>query len=224
MGRLKGLLANLLPFAFLVVAASQRLASPDGSCQEGWVCKSKTHCQPFLQLLDNLDLLKSTDAAEYKKQLLMLKESVCNKAERGVCCKESTELVNGNVVGSVTEMPFIVRLTVKTGPASRVICGASLIASQFLLTAKHCLETFWEECIDELDCVAHFRDLVPGCANHEKGEFVIPIVRIFPKEGASDLSRLEKLSDIPYSFRSFLLLSTLDIFETNKTSVDLLAV
>ena len=192
---------QLLLFSFFAAAASQRLASPDGSCQEGWICKSKTHCQPFLDLLDKVDLLKGTDAAEYKKQLHTLKELVCNKAERAVCCKESTELVNGNVVASVEEMPFIVRLTVKTGLASWSVCGASLVASQFLLTAKHCLKTFWDECIDERDCVAHFRDLVPGSANHEKGEFVIPIVRAFLKEGWSDLSGLEKLSHVPHSLK-----------------------
>ena len=45
---------------------------------------------------------------EYDSLVAALKDMVCNKAERGVCCRESFELVNGNIVESVEEMPFVV--------------------------------------------------------------------------------------------------------------------
>ena len=45
-----------------------------------------------------------------------------------------------NAVNNVEDIPFIARLQIKTSswPYSYSICGASLIHSQFLLTAKHC--------------------------------------------------------------------------------------
>ena len=42
--------------------------------------------------------------------------------------------------------------------------------------------------MDETDCYAYFRDLVPGRTNFEKGEFTIPLVDMFEKEGTSDLA------------------------------------
>ena len=48
--------------------------------------------------------------------------------------------------------------------------------------------TFYEWCIDEQDCFAYFRDLVHGPANYEKGEFWVPLVDMYAKEGRSDLA------------------------------------
>ena len=180
----------------LALSSCQRLESPDVDCEPGFVCRKDSDCSFYLERREHLDLLKSSGSgAEYETLLAALKDSVCNKAKRGVCCRESFELVNGNIVESVEEMPFIARLRFKTGFASRSICGASLITSQFLLTAKHCLvPNFWDHCIDEHDCVAHFRDLKVGrwlvgahWANHEIGQFSIPIVEIFERKGLSDL-------------------------------------
>ena len=180
-----------LPLIWLLALAScQRLESPDVDCEEGFVCKRDSDCPFYLERREHLDFLKSSGAdAEYDTLLEALKKIVCNKSsERGVCCRESFELVNGNIVESAEEMPFIVRLRLKTGFASWSICGASIIASQFLLSAKHCFPNFWEKCIDERDCVAHFRDLkVSGWANHEIGQFYIPVVDIFERKGLSDL-------------------------------------
>ena len=56
-------------------------------------------------------------------------------------------------------------------------------------SAKHCVEpTFYDWCIDETDCFAFFRDLIHGPANYEQGEFWVPFVDIFVKEGTSDLA------------------------------------
>ena len=183
--------------SMLALVSCQRLESPDVDCEGGFVCREESDCPFYLERKEHLGLLKNSGSgsAEYDTVLATLKGLVCNKAERGVCCRESFELVNGNIVESVEEMPFIARLRFKTGFASWSICGASLIDSQYLLSAKHCLlSTFWDHCIDEHDCVAHFRDLKVGrwlvgahWANHEIGQFSIPIVEIFERKGLSDL-------------------------------------
>ena len=103
-------------------------------------------------------------------------------------CDPVSAIINGNIVRSVEDLPFIARLTIKAGFANYITCGASLIDRQHLLTAKHCLQTFYDECINELDCIAHFRDLTLGRTNQEPGQFYIPITDIFEKEGLSDLA------------------------------------
>ena len=183
-------MAPLYLLWLLVFASCQRLESPDGDCEQGFICKKHSHCPLYLERKEHLDFLKNSGGGpEHDSLLETLKDLVCNKAKRGVCCGESFELVNGNIVESVEEMPFIARLRMKTGFGSYNICGASIIASQFLLSAKHCLlPYFWDECINERDCVAHFRDFkVSGWAQHEIGQFYIPIVEIFERRGISDL-------------------------------------
>ena len=174
----------------------QPLASPDGACEEGWECRQERHCTPFLDQKDRLERLEKAYQlvgdeyleAEHQKLSDKLKELVCNKEEKGVCCKEQLEIVNGNIVERVEQMPYIVRLTLKESQSEYSICGASLIGSQYLLSAKHCFTKFWEWCIEPTDCLAYFRDLKPGRSNHERGEFFIPIVDVFEKAGVSDLA------------------------------------
>ena len=84
--------------------------------------------------------------------------------------------------------PPYVRLRLKDSFSGSSRCGASLIAPQYLLSAKHCFEQFWEWCIEPTDCLAYFRDLKTGRTNHEKGQFTIPIVEVFVKAGVSDLA------------------------------------
>ena len=48
--------------------------------------------------------------------------------------------------------------------------------------------TFYEWCIYETDCFAYFRDLVRGPENYEKGEFRVPLVDMYAKEGRSDMA------------------------------------
>ena len=168
----------------------QQLLSTDAACRPGFFCKSERHCSRYLDLKDRLGRLNGTavETEYYKKLASQVKERICNKAESGVCCQESVEVTNGNIVRSVQDIPFIARLTIKTGFADYAVCGASLIASQYLITAKHCAVTFLRECIDETDCVAHFRDLAVGPTNHETGQFYITITNVFEKEGRSDLA------------------------------------
>ena len=167
----------------------QQLPSPDGACEPGFFCKSERHCPRYLDLRDRLGRLNGSTETEYYKNLeRKVRERICNKAEDGVCCKESVELTNGNIVRNVEDFPFIARLTIKTGYADYSVCGAALVDSQFLITAKHCLKKFYDQCIDETDCVAHFRDLARGPTNHESGQFYIAITEIFEKAGVSDLA------------------------------------
>ena len=185
----------LLGLWLLVLTSGQRLNSPDGDCDDGFVCKNRRNCPQYLAKKERLDSLKNQGGGiEYESILEELKAMVCNKAKRGVCCQERFEVVNGNVVKDIGEMPFIARLKLKTGFGSTSLCGASLIASQFLLSAKHCFRKkitvpfFYDECIDEWDCGAYFRDLrVSGLKSHDRGQFYIPIVEIFEKSGLSDL-------------------------------------
>ena len=174
----------------LAVASCQRLESPDGDCEESFVCRKQSHCPLFLEKKAHLDFLKKGGGgAEYETLLATLKDMVCNKAKRGICCSENFEVVNGNIVRDIGEMPFIARLQLKTSYGSSSICGAALIASQFLLCAKHCFDfDFYNLCISERDCVAYFRDLRhTGIGSHDRGEFYIPIFDIFKKSGHSDL-------------------------------------
>ena len=181
--------------SLLVLTSSQRLDSPDGDCDPGFVCKSRTaDCPHYQAKKARLDALRSKGGAEYKGVLEELRGLVCNKAKRGVCCRENLEVVNGDIVRDIGEMPFIARLSLKTGFGSSSICGASLIAPQYLLSAKHCFRKqrtipfFYDQCINERDCVAHFRDLrVSGFNSHDRGQFYIPIVDIFERSGHSDL-------------------------------------
>ena len=176
----------------LILAASatlgQRLESRDRNCEAGFTCRPIHHCPLYQEKAGQLTVLRATGGVEYEKLLSSFRQLICNQAENGICCEERFEIVNGQVVQKVEEMPFIARIHLKTGPFTSSFCGATIIASQFLLTAKHCLTTFWDNCIEELDCVAHFRDLVRGRDNHEKGQFYIPIVDIFERPGRSDLA------------------------------------
>ena len=172
------------------------LASPDGSCEKGWECRKERHCDPYLDQKDRLERLEKAHqqagdehlGAEHQKLSDQLKQLVCNKEEEGVCCEEQLEIANGNIVEKVEQMPYIVRLYLKTSYSEHSICGASLISSQFLVSAKHCFLDFWDWCNDPSDCTAHFRDLKPGRDNYERGEFSIPIVDVFEREGVSDLA------------------------------------
>ena len=171
----------------------QRLESRDRTCDEDFVCKPIHQCPLYQEKVGQLGVLGATDGVEYENLLSSFKHLICNQPENGICCEEKYEIVSGQIVENVEDMPFIARIHLKTGPGTSNFCGAAIIASQYLLTAKHCLTTFWTKCIEEKDCVARFRDLVRkdlyrNIENHEKGQFHIPIVEIFERPGRSDLA------------------------------------
>ena len=151
-------------FTFLL-PPGHSLPTPSVSCDNGFICKSEKQCASFQNIKEILrSAADSRNAStEYHRNLTrQVEERICNQETKMVCCEESLELTNGNIVRSPEEIPFLARLTIKTGYADYAICGASLIDSQHMITAKHCLKTFYDECIDETDCVAFFRDLAIG--------------------------------------------------------------
>ena len=146
------------------------------------------NCPRFLQEQAKLDALPRF-SPEWPELASKLKGLECDEEADGVCCRTQFEIVGGTIVDRVEDFPFIARINFKTGPGSRSFCGASLIHSRLLLTAKHCIaETFFDWCLQESDCYASFRDLTPGRTNHERGEFTVPLVDMFEKEGRSDLA------------------------------------
>ena len=69
------------------------------------------------------------------------------------------------------------------------ICDILQLCLRLLLTAKHCIaKYFYEWCVEESDCYAYFRDLVAGPAQHERGQFTVPLIEMYEKEGRSDLA------------------------------------
>ena len=93
-------------------------------------------------------------SSEWLELLSKLKNLECNEKEDGVCCRTQYKIVNGDIVKQVEEFPFIARIHIKTGFGSSAFCGATLIHSNLLITAKHCIEPYWiDNCIDETDCL-----------------------------------------------------------------------
>ena len=86
--------------------------------------KRSANCPHYLAEKEQLDSLKSEGGTEYERVLQALKALICNKAERGVCCKVNFEVVNGNIVRNIEEMPFIARLSLKTGFGSSSLLKA----------------------------------------------------------------------------------------------------
>ena len=125
-----------------------------GECKEGWRCKRRENCPEFKSEQTKLDSLPSF-SSEWLELLSKLKNLECNEKENGVCCRTQYKIVNGNIVKQVEEFPFIARIHIKTGFGSSAFCGATLIHSNLLITAKHCIEPYWiDNCIDETDCLA----------------------------------------------------------------------
>ena len=117
-----------------------------------------------------------------------LRELVCNRAERAVCCQKNFELTEGTAITDPRELPFMVYIHLKNGRGS-VECGASIVASEFLITAKHCLSKFDDGCQEESQCTASFRDL--DKSTYEEGEFDIPIFDVIEHPGKSDLALVQ---------------------------------
>ena len=117
-----------------------------------------------------------------------LKQLECNEETDGVCCRTDYEIVGGVRVNRVEDFPFIARIHIKTGFLEEGFCGASLIHSRLLLTARHCVAEFYDYCEEERDCYAVFRDLVPGPTHHERGEFTVPLIDMYEKDDISDLA------------------------------------
>ena len=101
------------------------------------------------------------------------------------------EVVNGDIVTDPEELPFVCRIVIR-GFSKSQFCGGSLISGDFLATAKHCVDEFYDLCVRIQDCYVTCRDL--NREEHEIGQFRVSIIDVFLKPGRSDLA-LVKLKD-----------------------------
>ena len=104
--------------------------------------------------------------------------------------EDNFELVNGDIVEDPAELPFFCRIQFRLRGDNR-LCGATLISPNFLVTAKHCIEGFYDDdvCTDIENCYVACRDL--NRVRHEKGEFRVNIKDVYEKSGMSDLAVIQ---------------------------------
>merc|ERR1719397_711503 len=100
-----------------------------------------------------------------------------------VCARD--EVVNGDIVTDPEELPFVCRIEIR-GRGRSQFCGGSLISEDFLATAKHCVDDFYDICVRIRDCYVSCRDL--NREEHEIGQFRVSIIDVFLKPGRSDLA------------------------------------
>jgi len=176
---------------FLLISPvfGQTLQSTHRVCPKGFACKSQKLCPTFQSQARRLRELNQ-GSKQFLKQERYLFSQVCNEEEGGVCCKKNYELTNGVVVSRPEQFPYLARLTIHVAPGSgNIICGATIIHDRFLVTAKHCVQDFHNNCRWPTDCFASFRDLDDS---HDRfGQFNIPLVDAFPRWGRSDIAVVE---------------------------------
>ena len=68
----------------------------DGECQEGWKCRSREDCPEFQAEQESLKSLISY-SAEWLKLVSKLRNLVCNKEEKRVCCKKDKMADGGDL-------------------------------------------------------------------------------------------------------------------------------
>ena len=68
------------------------------------------------------------------------------------------EIANGDIVEDPAELPFLCRMHLRGSQKSH-FCGATLIAPDFLVTAKHCVKDFYDLCLKVEHCYVACRDL-----------------------------------------------------------------
>ena len=115
--------------------------------------------------------------------------------------EDNFELVNGDIVDDPAELPFFCRVKFRVRGDTQ-LCGATLISPDFLVTAKHCIEGFYDDdiCTDYDDCYVACRDL--NRAQHDVGEFRVSILDVFFKSGRSDLG-LVKLKEKVHEHKDY---------------------
>ena len=103
---------------------------------------------------------------------------------------DNPELTNSEIVDTVTEFPFLARIHIRSSVMNdHTICGASLLDSETLVTALHCVEHFYKFCLEVHHCYARFRD--NDRSKHENGQFRVDIITAFLKPGRGDLALLK---------------------------------
>ena len=133
-------------------------------------------------------------SSEYKDLAERLRDTVCNNQERAVCCEANFELVGGTEVTDIADYPFVAYIHVRNGIGSYVECGASLVAEEFLVSAVHCLTSFYDWCYNPGQCFAQFRKLNKKV--YREGEFKIDLLDVINGPGDSDLALIKLLTPV----------------------------
>ena len=167
------------------VTWSQEVPSTLRTCSYGQICRVKNLCPQFQEQLDIRATLDK-DSEPYRNLTEHLRSFICNKEEQAVCCDLSLEIVNGDIVTDPQEFPYIGRMVVRDEYGNTPFCGASLISLDTMITARHCVKTFYQDCLQIRHCYVLFNDL--HRIEHEKGQFRIPILDVVVKPGRSDLA------------------------------------
>ena len=103
------------------------------------------------------------------------------------------EIANGEIVEDPAELSFLCRMHLR-GWSKSHFCGATLVAPDFAVTAKHCVSNgiswdFYSLCIDVEDCYVACRDL--SRVGYDVGQFRVSILDAFWKDGPSDLAVIQ---------------------------------
>lgn len=173
-----------------------------GQCRDGWECKLRENCPAFRAEQTKLEALTSF-SPEWLRLVSELKALVCNKEAKGVCCK-ITGGESSLFLHDMDSLSFSGRCEEGWRCKQREHCP-EFKEEQTKLDALPSFSSQWLEILSKLkdlecnvldgqlhrwDRLAFFRDLIPGPTNHESGQFYIPIVELFSKEGRSDLAIL----------------------------------
>jgi len=102
-----------------------------GPCEPGSSCIAKTQCQYFDQRMDQYKKLKAGNQIESAKQIINeLRNLVCNKEKRLVCCPTTSSLDHGP-----DHLPSLGSCGLSTTPPSNVVGGENTVPGEFPFAA-----------------------------------------------------------------------------------------
>ena len=170
---------------FFLIACAVFVSSQENSCRSGFKCVQQNECRSFQTRKRRLIKAKKNygaDSTEYKSQLRSVKDFICSKEDKKVCCRNrmeksnSTKLPDFNkfecgmsesrpskVVGGestqIGEFPWMALLGSDYSGDIIWDCGGSIINKYYILSAAHCDEPDiirvgeWRVDAKESDCM-----------------------------------------------------------------------